>query len=690
MCAAWCCAHGGAQAAHPSGETWTLGSRAADVERIEGRPALIERLGSLGYEVWHFGDDWVRLNYVDERVIGWWNADGALKVALRPGRDTTHEKTFTAGSTLGDLLRLQGTPSSLVSAPDAGLRVLRFGSAVVRVGLVDDRVVSWDDADGVLRARTEERGSHGRVTPAAIPAVLRATVSFADAGGDSVLDGDEEASIQAVVRNDGPGVAFGVSLVASPEAPAMGIDISRGERVDSLGRGRSVTLHVRIAGSLALRDGEVALLVGIRETNGMDLDPAARVTVRTRAFHPPQISLDGIALHDQSGNGRIEPRELVDVIARIANRGSGAARDVRAAIVTGDGVVLTRESSREFTIGVLRPGETRDVRFTAYATARATAFPVSLVVREARPRFDTTLVLPLSLDRHIASIPELVVRGRETAMVPVPRALVVDVDTGIPRAPPRRDVLAVVLGVERYERAPAAPFAMRDAAVFREYARRVLGAGDDPGRIFYATDDEVTGAVLRKVFGTDGWLARRVTAGTDVIVYFAGHGASDPRSRAPYLLPNDADPNYPAQTGLGLGELYESLAALGARSVTVFVDACFSGLTREGTSLLAGARGVVVSVEHPALRSETMAVFAAARAEQVASAWPEQGHGLFTYWLLKGLRGGADADRDGDVSVAELDAYLREHVPFTAATLDREQTPQLVARNPSRIIVRLR
>jgi uncharacterized caspase-like protein len=175
-----------------------------------------------------------------------------------------------------------------------------------------------------------------------------------------------------------------------------------------------------------------------------------------------------------------------------------------------------------------------------------------------------------------------------------------------------------------------------------------------------------------------------------VIVYWSGHGQTDLRTKAAFLLPNDADPNYPAQTGLALAELYERLAALKARSVVVFIDACFSGSTREGSALLAGARGVVVSVEHPALRSETMAVFSAATGEQVASAWPERQHGVFTYWLLKGLRGEADADADGAVTVDELDRYVRATVSRSAAALDREQTPQVVARDKTWTLVRLR
>jgi len=122
----------------------------------------------------------------------------------------------------------------------------------------------------------------------------------------------------------------------------------------------------------------------------------------------------------------------------------------------------------------------------------------------------------------------------------------------------------------------------------------------------------------------------------------------------------------------------------------VFIDACFSGLTRSGGALRVGTRGVVVSLEHPALRSETMAVFSAAAGEQVASSWPQRQHGLFTYWLLRGLRGDADESGDGAVSVGELGRFIHDNVSRTAATLDREQTSQLVARDTTRLLVWLR
>ena len=153
-------------------------------------------------------------------------------------------------------------------------------------------------------------------------------------------------------------------------------------------------------------------------------------------------------------------------------------------------------------------------------------------------------------------------------------------------------------------------------------------------------------------------------------------------------MPWDGDANYPTQTGFSLSRLYEELARLNARSVTVFLDACFSGLTRDNAALLAGARPLVLSVENPVLASENMIVFAAASGSQISSSYPEKKHGLFTYFLLKALRGDADEDGDGVVTVEEAEAYIVENVGRTAGQLDREQTPQVLGLRKNRSLVR--
>ena len=107
----------------------------------------------------------------------------------------------------------------------------------------------------------------------------------------------------------------------------------------------------------------------------------------------------------------------------------------------------------------------------------------------------------------------------------------------------------------------------------------------------------------------------------------------DLKEKSPYLIPSDGDANYPTQTGFSLHILYEELAKLNVRSITVFLDACFSGGTREQTMLLADARLLRIKIDHPALLSEKLVVFSAASGDQISSGYPNRQHGLFTYYL---------------------------------------------------------
>ena len=223
----------------------------------------------------------------------------------------------------------------------------------------------------------------------------------------------------------------------------------------------------------------------------------------------------------------------------------------------------------------------------------------------------------------------------------------------------------------------------------RRYAVESLGINDDVEHLYFRSGSDVTGGELRKVFGETGWLARRVTANTDLVVYFAGHGAPDAARRAPFLLPFDADAAFVTETGFALGELYDRVARLPARSITVILDACFSGLTRTGEALVAGTRPIVLSIEHPALVRRQMAVITASRDAQGAGDLPEVRHGLLTYWIARGLRGEADSDRDGTITVAELGRFAERGVRETAARQNREQRPLVIARDSTVIVARL-
>ncbi|NJO87827.1 MAG: caspase family protein [Chloroflexia bacterium] len=86
-----------------------------------------------------------------------------------------------------------------------------------------------------------------------------------------------------------------------------------------------------------------------------------------------------------------------------------------------------------------------------------------------------------------------------------------------------------------------------------------------------------------------------------------------------------------------LDNMYSALSALKAKSVTVFLDACFSGKSRNDKMLIAGARSVIIKTESSAFSAKNMAVLSASSNEEYSAAYPEKHHGIFTYYLLKEL-----------------------------------------------------
>jgi len=88
---------------------------------------------------------------------------------------------------------------------------------------------------------------------------------------------------------------------------------------------------------------------------------------------------------------------------------------------------------------------------------------------------------------------------------------------------------------------------------------------------------------------------------------------------------------------------------------------------------------VGLSVENPILASGNTVVLAASAGDQVASTYEQKGHGLLTYFFLKGLQGDAGRDNDGTLELAKLYTYLRPQVERIARReFNNEQTPQLL------------
>ncbi|GAB6052796.1 hypothetical protein JCM17960_16160 [Magnetospira thiophila] len=255
------------------------------------------------------------------------------------------------------------------------------------------------------------------------------------------------------------------------------------------------------------------------------------------------------------------------------------------------------------------------------------------------------------------------------------------------------DAVAVIVGnsVYLHPDVPTVDYAHRDAEAMHRFVRDVLGFREE--NILLLMD--ASQAQMESTFGRQGNPRGKVfqyihPGKSDLFVFYSGHGLPGREQGRSYLLPADADLATVEINGYPLDVLYDNLGQLGARSVSVYVDACFSGSSHRGP-LIKGASGVTI-VPKAEASPESLTIITAASADQLASWDDDSQHGLFTEYLLRALYGEADSpghgNNDGQVTLAEVKAFLDDEMRYKARrSYNREQVPTVLG-PPDRVLVR--
>lgn len=232
----------------------------------------------------------------------------------------------------------------------------------------------------------------------------------------------------------------------------------------------------------------------------------------------------------------------------------------------------------------------------------------------------------------------------------------------------------LIIGIEEYANLPSVDYAKRDAGTVKDYFVKILGVPEE--NIIFLADGRATKSTIEGYL--KNYLPKNMDKDTVLYTYFAGHGAPDVEKGDAYLVPYDGDPRFIAQTGYKIKDFYDDLAKLSIQRSFVFLDACFSGTAARGEKMLiAGLRPALIHVEDVPLYSDKVVSLSATKGGQVSNSYPDKKHGLFTYYLLKGFRGLADADKDGWVSMGELYNYTKDNVTKASRRKGVEQTPSV-------------
>lgn len=235
---------------------------------------------------------------------------------------------------------------------------------------------------------------------------------------------------------------------------------------------------------------------------------------------------------------------------------------------------------------------------------------------------------------------------------------------------------ALVIGVSTYKNVPPQAqlrFAHRDAESLAHLLRSPEGGGLPASQVRVLTEQTATLGAIRAALHT--WLPKMAGPQDVVTLFIAGHGILDSRGHG-YFVAHDSDPQNLHATGLSFREVNDTLSRrLRARMVVVLADACHAGgigwTSQPGTP----------SRAHSAL--EALGGADRAFLKVLASRPTEQsfedehldgGHGVFTYALLEGLKGGAEQERDGVVRAGELIEFVSRTVP---ARTQARQNPRV-------------
>jgi hypothetical protein len=383
--------------------------------------------------------------------------------------------------------------------------------------------------------------------------------------------------------------------------------------------------------------------------------PASRAPVGETG--PPILSFRAL-LRDENRDHLLMSGEAITVEVEVTNKGAEPAQNV--AVVLSGSPAMIQAFPQPVLVGDLQPGESRRVKATGVvgevtspeqaelviglsaSTPGAARVPRKKFVASVRPAEEEVEVLSVDVDRTPRRI-----RGYEQ----------------------RKAVgIAIGIGTFRDQEIPALRYAAHDAEVMARYFQTV--GGMPSRRIKVLTDDRAMKEDLAEVF--EEWLPQQIEEDSTVVVFFSGRALADPATGAIHLFPYEAA-HGSALHFYSLRRLQTAVSKLRNARVVLMLDVTLTEAPNPGP---ARRKDPMWTPASSMIRDGRLVQMVGTTGLQHAHEYPKGKHGLFTYFLLKGMSGEADEDKNGIVVVGELFEYVRELVLDEAQTeFGNEQEP---------------
>ncbi len=498
----------------------------------------------------------------------------------------------------------------------------------------------------------------------AILEIVPGSVEFIDATGNKAIDASETCKVVFKVANSGTGDGYGCVARLMGVGTTDGLAFSSTQNLSVIPVHGIQTVEFPIRANMNTVNGRVELTVQVDEPNGFGTDPIT-LAVNTRAFVAPRLQVMEYAITGTQ-SATLEKKKPFDLQVLLQNTQYGLAEDVYVSVSVPEGIMSLGET--EYAFSKIEAGQTKSLEYSFIATNNysGSTIPIQIHIREKHGKYAEDKTIDLGFNQTFASSKIQVDEIEQEQKEIVPASLTSEVDKNIPDNPKTNtNTFAFIIANENYQSQNFAqvPYALNDGSVFRNYCIQTLGI-PEKSNVKFLTN--ATYAQMRQLILQLKNTAE-VNPDSKIILYYAGHGAPSEGTQEAFLIPVDA-----FQVGdlcISLQSLYDELNDLQGNRITVFLDACFSGANRDNT-MMAAARGVAIKPKKNVVQGN-LVVFSAATGSETAWPYKEEGHGMFTYFLLKKLQ-----ETEGNVTYQELFDYLYSNVRRTSNNVNEKiQTP---------------
>ncbi len=399
------------------------------------------------------------------------------------------------------------------------------------------------------------------------------------------------------------------------------------------------------------------------------------------------FNIDDIKIIDGNKNNIIESDEVVAVKITFNNQSIEKLIDVTVQFYFDQGydMEITNRYPSLLSIGDVESYQSKNAYIEFIVSAFADRESNLICKISAQGYHDKEINIPIIKD-------EVIIQDNLAAKISqeeIQTTVNIDIESNIPQTSSvNNDAIAIIIGNKEYKKTKDVEYSIRDALLIKEYVKDAFGYKER--NIFFL--ENASKGDFDTYFGSKekhrGKLYNLVKSGiSDVFVYYSGHGAPSIKDQEGCFVPVECDPRYVELGGYSINTFYKNLSKIQAKSITVILDACFSGV-----ELIEYLSPIIIKIDNPLIAFDNGVVITSSKDDEPSSWYNENKHGMFTYFFLKAIHNkNADFNKDKKLTFNEIYKYIsdnNEGVPYYSRRIHGfEQNPQIFGQDRERVLI---